>query len=80
MKKFSAMLAICGLFLVTGCQEDQPEGAVRSSTRLVNVEDFECCCAPAEEYDEPTPEPVETPYSEPGPIASTDDGWPDIEI
>lgn len=67
MKKFSALLAICGLFLVTGCEDEQPvEGSVGSSTPVVNIDDSQadCCAQPDDEPRDPEEEPVEPTLTE----------------
>lgn len=67
MKKFSTLLAICGLFLVTGCQEEEPvESSVGSSTPVVNIDDSQadCCAQPDDEPREPEEEPVEPTVTE----------------
>lgn len=91
MRVFATLLTVAGLFLVTGCKDEPVEqGEAGSSTRIVSIDesdgefcsreyddDAPCC---ALEFEEPIPEPVEPTYSEPGPIASTDDGSSESEI
>ncbi|MBC8289848.1 MAG: hypothetical protein H8E37_05980 [Planctomycetes bacterium] len=82
MKKFSALLAICGLFLVTGCQEEQPVGgSVGSSTPVVNIDESpnDCCVQPDDFPDEPEPEEptvTEEPLLEvaDGAVSGSDEG------
>ncbi len=67
MKKFSTLLAICGLFLVTGCQEEESvESSVGSSTPVVIIEDnpSDCCAQPDEKPRDPEEEPVEPTVTE----------------
>ena len=67
MKAFSTLLAICGLFLVTGCQEEEPvESSVGSTTPVVNIDDSDadCCAQPNDEPKDPEEEPVEPTVTE----------------
>lgn len=67
MRPFSTLLALCGVFLVTGCQKEQPiEGSAGSSTPVVNIDDsqMDCCVQPEEDRPE-EPEPIAPSDSEP---------------
>ena len=75
MKKFSTLLTICGLFLVTGCQEEESvESSVGSSTPVVRIEDnpSDCCAQP----DEKPRDPEEEPPSRKNPLCSWRKGRP----
>lgn len=93
MRVFATLLALAGLFLVTGCKDEPVEqGEAGSSTPVVSIEDsHETCCSPREyddapccalEFEEPIPipAPTETSYSESGPIASAENGFSESEI
>ena len=67
MKKLSALLEICALFLVTGCQEEDPvESSVGSSTPVVGIEESpsDCCAQPDDEPKDPAEEPIEPTFTE----------------
>ena len=80
-------MAVAGMVLVSGCKDEPVEQSeAGNSTHAARIAPHyfgECCCEPPPEdewLDEVDEVPAETYDSEPGPIASTDDGSSESEI
>lgn len=68
MRNFAAVAALCGVFLLTGCEDEQPVGgSTGSATPVVDIEDSpnDCCVEPDDFQDRPEPAPTDLPEPDP---------------